>query len=455
MRFPHRLFTRLTLLFALALVVTFAAVIALTLFFADRAFQSSIDDTIHGVALTLEERLGATTDAQKAVDELSTGAQFLVVLDAEGHVVTRSSNLASESLPPPVSAGPAKRSDGYHTSRFRRTQVRTIRHALLNDGQVTGYVVVGNLVPRVDDRLVQLSGILVATAIVGVALGTAGSAWFVNREVRPLRSHAGEARATAASNFERPIPPEGEGSSEEVRDLRRALSSLVDGQRQLLARERAFFADSSHVLRTPLAVLQGDIEMLEQGVYGSERAQTVAQARASIESMSRTVSGLLLLSREQEERALAWEALELGPFLAVLMADAQTAFPNLALTTSAAPGLDIAGDRTQLRALFVSLVENACRYTPPGGGVTLTAAPHLGDALVEIRDTGVGIAEEEREHLFERFYRGQAARRMFPAGSGLGLAIARQVVRGHNGTLRLAPSADGGTVAEITLPLLS
>jgi signal transduction histidine kinase len=428
-------------------------VIGTTLFFANRAFQTSIDGELNGVATTAEERLASGTDPARVVEELSNGSQFLELLDARGRMTVRSPNLELDVIPSFLHGEETRSTDGYHTIEFRKTDLRTVRHPLVDgSNNVTGYVVVGNIVPHVDERLLTLTGILIATAAAGIILGTAGTIWFVRREVQPLHDLAQEALGTSASGFERPISDTGAGS-EEVRELRHALSTLVESQRQLLDRERHFFADSSHILRTPLAVLQGDIELLEEGIYGRERADVVAQARASIEAMSRTVSGLLLLARDPGDTTPSWEVLDLGPLLAALIADLRVAYPGLTFTCSAEP-LEVAGDPAQLRALFLSVLENACRYTPAGGAVDVAAVRAGADAAIEVRDTGVGIPPEELAHLFERFYRGEAARRMFPGGSGLGLAIAARVALLHHGDLTITPGTPAGTSVHITLPLL-
>jgi two-component system phosphate regulon sensor histidine kinase PhoR len=108
-----------------------------------------------------------------------------------------------------------------------------------------------------------------------------------------------------------------------------------------------------------------------------------------------------------------------------------------------------------LSDLFASLIENACHYTPAGGSVEVALSPTDDeDACVEIRDTGIGLTPDDAIRATERFYRGAAARRMFPGGSGLGLAIADRIARLHGGTLALEPRSEGGTIARVTLPLL-
>ena len=455
MRPPERLATRLSVSFVLLFVVTFSAVVAVTLYYAQRTFQTSIDDNLEGLAETIDQRL-AQPDADPAhvVEDLSSAAQFIQVADASGQVTNLSSNLLSSPLPTFLRRTPSERT-AFHTFKSRNTQLRMIRYPLLRDGTLTGYVVIASPTPEVDDAVQSLGVLVIVAGLLGMTVAVVGTVWLSLREARPLKELTELVQATAASNFEERIAPSGEGSVE-TRQLREAFSNLVDRQREVLARERAFFADSSHVLRTPLAVLQGDIEQLEQGVYGKERQEVVAQARSSIGAMSRAVNGLLLLAREHEAApGSSWEVVELTALLEQQVAAARVAAPELAMTAELEPGLELGGDAHQLNDLFASLIENACRYTPPGGSIEVVLnRTDDDDACVEIRDTGIGLSGDDESRATERFYRGTTARRMFPGGSGLGLAIADRIARLHGGTLALEPRETGGTIARVTLPLL-
>jgi signal transduction histidine kinase len=452
-RYPRHLATRLTVSFVLLFLVIFVTIVAVTLYYARRTFQTTIDDNLDGLASTIDERLMSPTDSdpRRTVEDLSSAAQFIELMDAEGRVSARSSNL---SRPLPVRT-PTGDSASFHTVGFQNSQVRVIVYPLRRNESVTGYIVAGSPIPEVEDSIKSLVVIIAVTGLVGLLGAVTGTVWLAVRESRPLRQLTDLVAETAASDFQKDIPPSSEGS-QEARELREAFAKLVRDQREALERERAFFADSSHVLRTPLAVLQGDVELLEQGVYGKERQEVVAQARASLSTMSRAVSGLLLLAREREQPGMSWEVVDLNELLERVVAEARTASPVLELGITTDSGLEVAGDRHQLVDLFTSLIENACHYTPAGGSVEVAGSrDDAGNAVIEVRDSGIGLSEAEAQHVTERFFRGATARRMFPGGSGLGLAIADRIARLHNGALAVLPRPEGGTVARVELPLLS
>ncbi|MEO6397768.1 MAG: HAMP domain-containing sensor histidine kinase [Tepidiformaceae bacterium] len=454
MKYPDRLATRLSVSFVLLFLVTFSAVVLLTLYYAQRTFQTSIDDNLQGLAETVEQRLSQPgSDNQVTVEELSSAAQFVELLDSAGNPTARSSNLGTSRFPAPVSS---RLSDhvSFRTFKLGSSKLRAVRYPVIHDGIVSGYVIAASPIPEVDDSLQSLAAVAVVAGVLGMSMAVVGTVWLSVRESRPLRELTDAAHATAAAGFGISIPAS-EGGSREARELRGAFSALVERQREVLARERAFFADSSHVLRTPLAVLQGDIEMLEQGVYGKERVEVVAQARANLEKMSRAISGLLLLARESDASGTAWEVVELSDVLHTLVEGARVASPTLSVSSEIDGGLEIAGDPHQINDLFVSILENARRYTPNGGTVHLSATRLASDVVVEVRDSGIGLGEEAPDRLKERFYRGAVARKVFPEGSGLGLAIADRIVRIHQGTFHLSERAEGGTSAKVTLPLLT
>lgn len=453
MRWPQRLSTRLILSFGVLLFVVSALAVGLGLVFVNRAFTTTADDDILSMANEAEDRLAGGKDPQSTVDELSTASHFLELYNLDGTLAARSSNLGSDTLPLVIPRHPVRR-DGYHTIRFRKQDVRYVRHAIVRDDKVSGYVVVASAFPDTDESLARVAAILAGASVLALLLGIGGMVLVVQRQVRPLRTLTDQALDAAASGFRSSVPAEGPGS-EETRELRQALSHLIEAQRQLVERERSFFADSSHVLRTPLAVLQGDIEMLEEGVYGRERAEVVAQARASIGTMSRMISGLLLLSRDSEPDPGAWEIMSAGALLGGLADAARAAYPGLQIDEQFDASLDFAGDRTQIVTLFTSLLENACQYSSVGGRVEIAAFIEGQNGIVEIRDSGFGLEPGESGRVFERFYRGSRARAQRAEGSGLGLAIVRRIAEFHQWTVELLPRDGGGAIARVTFPPVS
>lgn len=449
-----RLSTRVALAFSALFLATSVAVMAVTLFVTTSWVETAVDDNLASVADEAARRIGAgALSPSRVVDELASASQFVEFRDPEGRIVA--SALVLDGRVIPVGAT-SFRSDGgvFTTAVMTRSRVRVISEPVRDaDEQLLGYVVAATPTPGVGPNTRELALLVAAAGAVGLLVTIAATLLLSRWVARPISALANQVRAEAGSGFVRPIAPPAKGSVE-VRELGVAINDLIERQREQLDRERAFLADSSHVLRTPLAVLRGNVELIDDGRGDSERREAFTHLRAAIESMSRTVGGLLLLAREEGATVGDWQIVDLGAVVADVVAQARATAREIALVHDPGSPLEVSGDPHQLRDLVAELVENATRYTPQGGRVTvraLTAAD--GAAIVEVEDTGIGLSAEEAQRAPDRFFRGYRARLLFPGGTGLGLAIAEQVARIHGGTLELMANASGvGTTARLILP---
>lgn len=221
--------------------------------------------------------------------------------------------------------------------------------------------------------------------------------------------------------------------------------------RAAFERQQAFVADASHELRTPLAVIRANAEFLQQGQPESEEA---AEILAETDRLTALVDSLLALARGHITAAPE-HPLDLG---ALVSESAQSMQPlasdrKVALAIDTSPGLEVQGDPDQLRRLVVILVDNALRYTPAGGRVTVDAHRNDGTAVVAVSDTGIGIPADALQHVFERFYRADEARNRASGGAGLGLSIAEQLVTAHGGRISAESAPGRGSTFTISLPL--
>jgi len=216
-------------------------------------------------------------------------------------------------------------------------------------------------------------------------------------------------------------------------------------------RQQTFVADASHELRTPLAVIRANAEFLQQEQPASEEA---AEILAETDRLTSLVEAMLALARGQGGAA-AESRIDLGE---LVTSSSQALRPlagerKVALDVSVAENLEVRGNADQLHQLVVILVDNALRYTPEGGRVTVDARRVDGSAVVAVSDTGIGIDPDALEHVFERFYRADDARTRAFGGSGLGLSIAEQLVTGHGGRIAAESTPGRGSTFTVTLPL--
>lgn len=275
-------------------------------------------------------------------------------------------------------------------------------------------------------------------------------AWAVRQALHPMRALAHELQQRTADDLQ-PIPPQ--QAPAEIRPLLQAMNGLFGRIDATLARERRFTADAAHELRTPLAVLSAQWEVLQGARTESERVQAAGKLSAGMQRMTRLVDQMLRLSRLEATDGLAraepldWvELAEQG--MSDTLALAERRQIELACEWPPEPQHppDWRGDGQLLAVLLRNLLDNAVRYAPEGSTVTLRLAP----TSVSVENEGLPLPAEQLKRLGERFYRpdGQAE-----LGSGLGVSIAQRIAALHGLVLRYHPQADGsGVVAELTSP---
>ncbi|MDX6533351.1 MAG: two-component system, OmpR family, sensor histidine kinase CiaH [Gaiellales bacterium] len=222
--------------------------------------------------------------------------------------------------------------------------------------------------------------------------------------------------------------------------------------REAFSRQQDFVADASHELRTPLAVIRANAEFLQQEQPENHEAQDIIR---ETDRLSTLVDGLLAMARGDQPEQYRGDV-DLGE----LVRDVVDAFTPIAaergieLTAAAGDDLHVRGDREQLRQVLVILLDNALRYTPAAGRVHVQAREDGSSAVLTVHDTGVGIAEEAVERVFERFFRGDEARNRQSGGAGLGLAIARELVAQHSGRISVESTEGAGSTFTVRLPLV-
>lgn len=258
-------------------------------------------------------------------------------------------------------------------------------------------------------------------------------------------------------------------SNDEVGRLGTAFDTMVDRLqtsleerdelvRQLRSREqtmRQFVADASHELRTPLTAVLGAAQVLRLGAASDpeELAESLWHIEAQAERMSRLVSDLLELSRH-DGAALPGcpEPLDLAALIADESAHWQGMYRDHPISVSVEEA-SVEGDRQALLRMAANLVDNAAKYSPAGSPVEITVRCVGTRAALVVADHGPGIALEDRQRIFERFYRGDPARARATGGAGLGLAIVDSIAADHHGTARVDETPGGGATFVVTLPL--
>ena len=389
-----------------------------------RQLHRSLDRTLRQRAVEVSQ-LSASAPAllttPGALDSPIGGTQLVVeVVDRRGRIVARSLSLGGRVLPtaPLVRSAIDRGRTGYADTRLGDEQLRVYTAPLADFGgpAAGGAVVVGASTHDLNDTLASLHLFVLVSGLIAAALAALAVALLLRRALRPLGRLASAAAEIERTGDPRRRLPEPD-SADEVGQLAATLNAMLGGLERARDAERRFLVDASHELRTPLTALRGNVAYLARR---GATPELVADLARDAERLARLADDLLVVSRE-EGGSLPDEVVRLDELAAAARDDG--------IDVDAPEPVPVRGDRAALERALRNLVENASRYGPEGGRVTISVERGDGHARVSVSDEGSGLGPDEAERAFERFWRG----RQDGPGSGLGLAIVRATAERHGG----------------------
>lgn len=483
---------RLTLLFTGVLGLTLVVFGFFIYFTMDRTLSSEVDHNLSTMAASVVKSIKisrASFELRQVilpdVDVFSSPGTYLQVLDAGGRLVARSDNLGQRFLP--LSEDSLRMAAGgrdfFENVSYGRQMIRTYNYPIILDGQLIGILQVGRSLFQVEAVLRELRLMILLGGLVTVlAAGFLG--WSLARAAFNPIGRIIEAAASIQRSSDLKKRIDYRGPKDEIYALSETLNGMLERVENLYRRQeeindaqRRFVADASHELRTPLTTIRGNAELLIR--MGDSDPATRAEALADIAGEARRltdmVSNLLYLAR-----ADAGQGIETAPVPLYDLMDRVVGglkfLTDRKILTEGIEGLskDIKVNvNPDLIVQSVNiLVDNAIKYTPEDGQICLGvklgnhpagqgesgspagASPvglQAGHVAIYVRDTGPGIPEEDRQEIFNRFYRGKAARGK--SGSGLGLSIAQWIIRKHGGRVEVAGAEGEGSVFSLIIPL--
>jgi signal transduction histidine kinase len=294
---------------------------------------------------------------------------------------------------------------------------------------------------------------LALTGAVAAAIALFIARWLARGMTRPLRDMAQAARKMETGDYGQRVST---SSRDEVGKLAAAFNKMSDELEDLERLRRDLVANVSHELKTPISALRAHLENLSDGVERPD-PETLQVMLAQSERLGRLVDQLLDLSRlESGEIALHREETQLQPIVSQVVSEIEVARSDREVRVEDRVPKDLPAvfvDAERVHQVLFNLLDNAVRFTPPGGEVVVSAHRVNGSCEVSVADTGPGIAPEHLPRLFERFYRVDPARSLRDGGTGIGLAIARSVVEAHGGRIRAESEMGKGSVFTFDLPI--
>ncbi len=290
--------------------------------------------------------------------------------------------------------------------------------------------------------------------IPGCLIITGVTAFFISKAAfRPMTQMADAAKNISGENLDRRLSlPK---TNDEVRALGETLNEMIGRIDMAFKSQKRFIANASHELKTPITVIQTELEIMQKKVKDTESKESIKNALSEIESLTKLTNSLLTIVKlDASKTKLHLSSVRMDELLADCVqtmnpaANAKKIQINLSIDDAA----EIRGDKEKLRSVFLNLIENAIKYSPSGSGVDLKLVSNESSNIkIKVEDTGPGIPTSDISYIFNRFYRSNETRAETD-GSGLGLAIAKEVVELHRGEITVESKIGEKTVFCVTLP---
>ena len=475
-RLPHSLSLRTQLvvvtsvLIALAIAVT--SLVAISALRAQMVHQ--LDEEMKASSSSLVSSIGTSQTRQDG----AVGSYRVYILDQRGNVLYSVAGADQQAENEPVLTGwDSEKVKKYHetgTTVNSRTgsndwRIMPISLESSTNGEASSMVIALPL--KQTNQVVALVGVLTfAFGLATLAAAIAMTWVIVTRTFEPLARVEQTAAKIAAGDLSQRI--EDYNPSNEIGNLAISLNTMLaqiessfNAQAKSEAKMRRFVGDASHELRTPLVSIRGYSELYRQGALPNDEAVATAMGRIESESkrMGQLVEDLLTLARIDERRESKLAPFDLFHLAVDASNDAYATSPDrevslVGLTNDMAPtSAPVIGDESRMRQVVANLLTNAMRYTPAGTPLEIAVGvredvPGYPLSVIEVRDHGPGIHGEDRERVFERFYRTDTSRSRETGGTGLGLSIVAAILEQHDGSVHIEETSGGGATFVISLP---
>ncbi len=423
----------------------------------DAHLRLSADQALGALTVAAGQMQVRQTEGENEITPLAEQGLLVRVVQPDGTVVTNLGPFRTVATPPDLLAAVQGGQARFTQANVPGTDlpVRLYTVPYLVQGRVAGAIVVGQSLQPNQEVLRELLVILALVVPLTLALASAGGLFLANRALQPIDRLTRAAQQISAQDLSQRLNLD--LADDEVGRLAHTFDRMLARLDEAFGRQRQFTADASHELRTPLAIMKGQIGVtLHRDRAPADYQIVLTDLEEEVDRLTRLVDDLLLLARADDPSpALPREPVDLPTLLHLVADQVHPLATAKALTVQlhSTAGLCVPGDPDKLFRLFLNLLDNAVKYTPPQGQISIRATgTDPAQAVVEITDSGPGIAADQVEHIFERFHRADAARSRATGGWGLGLAIAQAIAVAHGGEIAAHAAPTGGSVFTVHLP---
>ena len=320
-------------------------------------------------------------------------------------------------------------------------------------GTAAGYLETLTPLGRLDESIRLYRLILLALGLAGLSAALVGGWAIAGGALRPIARMTSTAGTIAHSrdlSHRIATPPH----HDELGRLATTFNDMLSSIEAAYQAQQRFVSDASHELRAPLTAIQGNLELIRRHpeMPPPDRDEALAEAEREALRLTRLVADLLALARADAGVTLRHETVDLDAVALDAFRSARQLARDQELALDTLEPVQVIGDADRLKQLLLIVLDNALKYTPSGGRVTMGLRQCAGGGEITVQDTGVGIAAEDLPRVFERFYRADPARSRDAGGTGLGLPIARWIVEQHRGAIHIDSVPGQGTTVTVSLP---
>lgn len=432
-----------------------------------RSLVTIIDDSLASTAQNIERRMRVEEINEEQYlpeqnEQMLVAPQIVQILSEDGTITDEPIPDKTHQLQVNVEELRGITDDQVHFSTFKLSTGEQIRIALLrmrDQDQQVFFIRVGQSLSPLQKARRQLLILLAIAGPVALLLGSYGGLLLANQALNPVDRLTRAAEEIEAGDLSKrvQVPPK----MDELGRLAATFNRMISRLQAAFERQRQFTADASHELRTPLAVMRGDIEIALRRERTPEDYRSVLTSNLEeIIRLSRLVEDLLMLARaDAGQTVLQREPMDLEALCAQMVEYlsplAEEKEQQLIYQPSETKPLMVNADAQRIKQMLLNLLDNAVKYTPAHGTITLSLSVEKNDAVMSVIDTGRGIPEDDLPHIFDRFFRhSRSTSDKTAPGFGLGLSIVRWIVHSHNGKISAESTLGKGTKFTVKLPLL-
>jgi heavy metal sensor kinase len=427
-----------------------------------------IDTALNGIAEVMAQRarVGSAPFIPSDVDELfrrffgfSPLDRYFDVFDPLGRRDPRQSRPRSKglSLSPKALKNASQGLPTFETVESTGSKpVRVVTMPVIEAGRVSNLVQVGMSLENMYKTRRRFLLIMASVLPLSLLLAGGGGWLLVRRALKSVDRMTRTAQRISGEHLDERLQET--GSDDELDRLAKTLNDMLGRLDDAFHQMRQFSADASHELQTPLTILKGEMEVALRSKRSPEEYRRVLKSGLEeIDRINHLVDGLLLLARaDAGVLRLDLRPVELKQLLEEICEQMKVVADDhaISLHTGLLDPVSVRGDREHLRRLLLNLVDNAIKYTPAGGKVTLSLRSDNDWASLSISDTGIGLSRDEQQQIFSRFHRATETRSRDERGVGLGLSIARSIAEAHGGRIRVESTPGQGSTFTVHLPLI-